>query len=123
MIETMRESTVKSKRGPLGATAGVAAAVLMSLSALTSCADGVDNAYLPDNVNSASSIAESIMWADAIVTVKSSQSGSTYFQLDEKNTLEPYKWTNPFRTEVRALLSFSDTKMSSDMFSKLVTVN
>lgn len=123
MIETMRESTVKSKRGPLGATAGVAAAVLMSLSALTSCSDGVDNAYLPDNVNSASSIAESIMWADAIVTVKSSQSGSTYFQLDEKNTLEPYKWTNPFRTEVRALLSFSDTKMSSDMFSKLVTVN
>lgn len=97
--------------------------LLMSLLFLA-CAGGIED-YNGDpwHDGSASNLPESISWANAIVTVKSSQAGRYYFQLDDNTTLEPYNWPNPFHKEVRALLAYSDTRKSSDLCTKLVSVS
>ncbi len=59
---------------------------------------------------------------NALVTIKTTESGTNYFQLDEKTTLEPKGWTNPYKREVRALLKYSELPESSDGFSKKVAV-
>ncbi len=60
---------------------------------------------------------------NAIVTVRKSASGKTYFQLDEKTTLEPLGWKNPFKSQTRALVSYSETSEESKEFTKAVRVN
>ncbi len=84
----------------------VAALTLAAL--LSSCAKG-DDAYLFPSPN-------------ALVTIKTAESGETYFQLDEKTTLEPVNWTNPYKREVRALLSYSEEAGDGGLFSKKVKV-
>ena len=59
---------------------------------------------------------------NALVTIKTTGSGVNYFQLDEKTTLEPKGWTNPYKREVRALVNYSELSEASDRFSKMVTV-
>lgn len=90
----------------------IALAVLAAVSAmavsLSSCSkDDVDYVYLGPN---------------ALVTIKTTESGTDYFQLDEKTTLEPKGWTNPYKREVRALLKYSELSESSDLFSKKVAI-
>ena len=59
---------------------------------------------------------------NALVTIKTTESGTSYFQLDEKTTLEPKDWNNPYKREVRALLKYSEIPEASTLFSKKVTV-
>ena len=59
---------------------------------------------------------------NALVTIKTTDSGVTYFQLDEKTTLEPKGWVNPYKREVRALLKYSELPEASGRFSKMVAV-
>ncbi len=58
---------------------------------------------------------------NALVTVKTN-GADTYFQLDEKTTLEPKGWSNPFKREVRALLRYEENKEASRLYSKTVKV-
>ncbi len=61
---------------------------------------------------------------NAIVTVKTSASGKTYFQLDDKTTLEPVGWKNTFGGECRAMVNYSELMLSSVSFcDKQVRVN
>lgn len=77
---------------------------------LSSCSKGDDMSVRPG--------------PNAIVTVKTSDSGSCYFQLDEKTTLEPKGWTNPYKREVRALLKYSELPADAgSLYSKTVTVD
>ncbi len=93
----------------------IALAVLAAVSALTvsmsSCSKD-DGYFYPDSYSG----------PNALVTIKTTESGTDYFQLDEKTTLEPKGWTNPYRREVRALLKYSELPESSDLFSKKVAV-
>ncbi len=60
---------------------------------------------------------------DAIVTVKTLESGETYFQVDGKTTLLPVDWKNPYKGETRALLRFEELPdANSGSFSKSVRV-
>ena len=90
----------------------IALAVLATMAALTaslsSCSKD-DGKYVYPGPN-------------ALVTIKTTESGTNYFQLDEKTTLEPKGWTNPYKREVRALLKYSELPEASDLFSKKVTV-
>lgn len=45
---------------------------------------------------------------NGLVTIKTTDSGVSYFQLDKKTTLEPTNWKNPYKREVRALLQYSE---------------
>lgn len=60
---------------------------------------------------------------NAVVTVKTSASGATYFQLDEETTLEPVEWRSPYKSETRALLNYSELTSESADFTKQVKVN
>ncbi len=92
-------------------TLAIAAAAAAMTASLSSCSK------LDDNINDAS------YWGpNALVTIKTTESGTDYFQLDEKTTLEPEGWTNPYKREVRALLKYSKLSESSDLFSKKVAV-
>jgi hypothetical protein len=62
------------------------------------------------------------LW-NAMVTVKSLESGTIYFQLDETTTLQPVSWENIFGKEVRALVNYTELPQDSEMFTKAVTVN
>ena len=99
--------------------------LLLSLFLMPSCVSLSNDEYDINDIypSQVSSLAESIQWADALVTVKSSQSGSFYFQLDDKTTLEPAEWGNPYHNEVRALLAYSETKIVSKLCSKTVHVD
>ncbi len=91
-------------------TLAIAAAAAAMTASLSSCSK------LDDNTNDA-------YWGpNALVTVKTTDSGASYFQVDEKTTLEPQGWTNPYKREVRALLRYSETSEASDLFSKKVKV-
>lgn len=59
---------------------------------------------------------------NGLVTIKTTDSGVTYFQLDEKTTLEPTNWKNPYKREVRALLQYSEEPGDAGVFSKKVKV-
>lgn len=59
---------------------------------------------------------------NALVTVKTTALNNTYFQLDEKTTLEPKGWNNPYKREVRALLRYEEDPEASTLFSKKVKV-
>ena len=59
---------------------------------------------------------------NAIVTVKTSDEGKTYFQLDKETTLDPLDWKNPYAREVRALLRYSEEPGDAGRFSKNVKV-
>ena len=117
----------EKKMGNCNVTGYLAVMVLLAVLSVQSC----NKADMPDynDITNQQSTAiiqgmeESIRWADAIVTVKSSQSGRIYFQLDQDVTLEPAEWTSPFHKEVRALLSYSDLSGESDLCSKIVKVN
>ena len=86
----------------------VAAVVTALAGALSSCAKlDSDYAYYGPN---------------AVVTIKTAESGETYFQVDKKTTLEPKGWTNPYKKEVRALLRYSEDPEASALFSKKVRV-
>lgn len=91
-------------------TLALAAAVSAMIASLSSCSklDGSDNYIYAPN---------------AIVTVKTTSEGATYFQLDEKTTLEPAGWTNPYKREVRALLRYAEESEPSALFSKKVRVD
>lgn len=89
------------------AIAAAAAAMTASLSSCSKLDDDTDAFYWGPN---------------ALVTVKTTDSGASYFQVDEKTTLEPQGWTNPYKREVRALLRYSETSEASDLFSKKVKV-
>lgn len=83
-------------------------AALTLAALLSSCSKG-DKGYLFPSPN-------------ALVTIKTAESGETYFQLDEKTTLEPVNWTNPYKREVRALLCYSEESGDGGLFSKKVKV-
>ena len=119
----MRKSAVFLKRKGVRSVIGLVSVAVIPFF-FQSC-DGGDFDDLWDKsyeTASVSNIQESIGWANAIVTVKSSQSGRFYFQLDDDTTLEPSDWKNPFHKEVRALLSYADLKIASDLCSKTVRV-
>ncbi len=60
---------------------------------------------------------------NAIVTVKTLESGQTYFQVDGKTTLLPVDWKNPYKGETRALLRYEElSDGNSGQFSKSVNV-
>ena len=59
---------------------------------------------------------------NGLVTIKTTDSGVTYFQLDKKTTLEPTNWKNPYKREVRALLQYSEEPGEVGLFSKKVKV-
>lgn len=59
---------------------------------------------------------------NALVTIKTTDSGTTYFQVDEKTTFEPVNWKNPYKREVRALLQYSEEPGDGGVFSKKVKV-
>ena len=90
-----------------------------------SCSGNLDTDFDDmDDVSSAmvSSLSNDIKWANAIVTVRTASSGKDYFQLDEKTTLEPIDWENPFSGEVRALVAYSDSDRRSGFCTRCVTV-
>ncbi len=60
---------------------------------------------------------------NGMVTVKTLESGTVYFQLDEKTTLHPVSWSNVFGKEVRALLDYIELSQECDLFTKEVKVN
>lgn len=62
-------------------------------------------------------------YANALVTVKTHESGTVYFQLDETTTLQPVSWNNTFGKEVRALLYYQELAQDSELFTKVVKVN
>lgn len=62
------------------------------------------------------------LFPDGIVTVKTTDSGVSYFQLDAKTTLEPVDWKNPYKKEVRALVSYEELADASGLCSKKVKV-
>ena len=117
----------EKKMGKSTVTGCLAVTMLFAMLSLQSCnkAEMMDFNDITKERSTAiiKGMEESIRWADAIVTVKSSQSGQIYFQLDQDVTLEPAEWTNPFHKEVRALLSYSDLGAKSDLCSKKVKVN
>ena len=100
-------------------------AFLLPLLIMPSCVGLSDEGFDINDMYPAqvSSLEESIKWANALVTVKSSQSGTFYFQLDDNVTLEPAEWGNPYHKEVRALLAYSDTKQASALFTRKVHVD
>ena len=117
----------EKKKGNRNVTGGMAVMVLFIVLSMQSCSkaemmDFQDIIY-QQSTAIIQGMEESIKWADAIVTVKSSQSGSIYFQLDQDVTLEPAEWTNPFHKEVRALLSYTELSGQSSLCSKLVKVD
>lgn len=61
--------------------------------------------------------------ANAIVTVRLSSMGFTYFQLDESTTLEPSGWETQEDGEFRALLNYSVLDRKSRYCTKVVKVN
>lgn len=60
---------------------------------------------------------------NALVTIKTTDAGNTYFQLDKNTTLEPKGWTNPYKLEVRALLRYTEDSEANSLFSKTVRVD
>lgn len=60
---------------------------------------------------------------NAVVTVKSDESGKVFFQLDDETTLEPVGWKNPYGGEVRALLNYTELPDDSDSTSRKIRVN
>lgn len=87
------------------AAASVIAALTFSVS---SCSTG-DDVWLQPKPN-------------AIVTIKTTDSGNSYFQLDKKTTLDPVNWNNPYKREVRAFLIYSEEPGDAGVFSKKVKV-
>ena len=69
-----------------------------------------------------SGLQEDIRWANAIVTVRRSFSGRSYFQLEDDVTLDPVGWDNPFKEEVRALVAYTGLDRESDFCTKAITV-
>lgn len=61
--------------------------------------------------------------ANGLVTVKTLESGTVYFQLDETTTLQPVSWKNYFGKEVRALVNYTELSVDSELFTKAVRVN
>lgn len=89
---------------------GLAAASVMAALALSVSSCSTDNdGYLLPNPN-------------GIVTIKTTDSGNSYFQLDEKTTLDPVNWKNPYKREVRAFLKYSEEPGDAGVFSKKVKV-
>jgi hypothetical protein len=86
------------------------AALLVLPAAATSCS------------NMDSDFADFTLNPDALVTVKTTDDGQSYFQVDSLTTLEPTAWTNGYGKEVRALLKYSETSKKSDRFSRTVKV-
>ena len=125
MIEAMKRS-FETKKGNRIVTGCLAMMMLSSVFSFYSCTsdslEDIEGIMYKEGTAMIKGMEESIRWADAIVTVKSSQSGQYYFQLDQDTTLEPADWTNPYHKEVRALLSFSGLNEKSDLCSKKVKV-
>lgn len=93
--------------------------VVLPLLALFSCSE---EGTLISEETGVNSMPESMRWADAIVTVRTSSLGRDYFQLDDYSTLDPRGWDNPFSREVRALVAYSELKEKSDFCTKSVKV-
>lgn len=102
----------------------MAALALLPLLSTLSCSDSdrLEISDLREQTAVVSGLKEDISWANAIVTVRKSSSGRSYFQLDERVTLEPVDWENPFSNEVRALVAYSDLGQKSDLCTKTVSV-
>ena len=97
-------------------------AVLTLLAVLaTACDRGEFDSSLSQTAELAS-LQDDIRWANAIVTVSKSYSGRDYFQLDERTTLEPVGWNNPYSEEVRALVAFSDLGPGTGFCTRSVAV-
>ena len=66
-------------------------------------------------------------YPNAIVTVKTTPAGETYFQLNDETVLFPVDWKNTYKKEVRALVNYSevtdDAKNSNSSTEKQVRVN
>lgn len=90
---------------------GLAAASLLSVLTLS-----LSSCMKDDGVNSFPN-------PNALVTVKTTDSGISYFQMDEKTTLEPVSWKNNYKREVRALLRYSEEPGDAGVFSKKVKVD
>ena len=75
-----------------------------------------------DKTAQVSNLQGDIKWANAIVTVRKSYSGRSYFQLEERVTLDPVGWENPYSGEVRALVAYSGLGQKSDFCTKAVAV-
>lgn len=87
-------------------------AVLLPVMMFDSCAK--------ENMNAPVS---NLAYPNAIVTVKTNHTGVTYFQLDDKTTLEPVGWKNPYKAETRALVNYSELQEKSTDFSRKVRIN
>jgi len=60
----------------------------------------------------------------AIVTVKTLDSGETYLQVDEKTTLLPVDWKNPYKGETRALVNYDElSEANNGPFTHSVRIN
>ncbi|MBQ6254057.1 MAG: NigD-like N-terminal domain-containing protein [Bacteroidales bacterium] len=99
-------------------------AALALFPALYSCSNEFEDMDMISDMTSTriSSLQNDILWANAIVTVRTATSGRDYFQLDENTTLEPVGWKNPFSGEVRALVAYSDLDRRSAFCTRCVTV-
>lgn len=89
--------------------------IIMAASALTlfSCSFESDRDYADANNGK----------ANALVTVKTLETGETYFQVDDSTTFEPVGWTNTFKEEKRALCNLTVLEEKSEKFDKKVSVN
>ena len=99
-------------------------AALALFPALYSCSNEFEDMDMISDMTSTriSSLQNDILWANAIVTVRTATSGRDYFQLDESTTLEPVGWKNHFSGEVRALVAYSDLDRRSAFCTRCVTV-
>lgn len=99
-------------------------AALALFPTLYSCSNEFEDMEMISDMTSTriSSLQNDILWANAIVTVRTATSGRDYFQLDESTTLEPVGWKNPFSGEVRALVAYSDLDRRSAFCTRCVTV-
>lgn len=92
--------------------AALAFTATLMASSVSSCSVG-DNGISYDDIR-----------PKAIVTVKTLESGETYFQVDEKTTLLPVDWKNPYKGETRALLNYDElSEANNGPFTKSVKVN
>jgi hypothetical protein len=58
----------------------------------------------------------------SIVTVKTLDTGETYFQLDDETTVEPVNWTNPYKDDIRIFADLEILRDTSEKFSRKVRV-
>lgn len=116
----MKKNVGKLKKDPLLSSHLLALLTVFALLATACVTEEYDSSL--SQTAELSSLQDDIRWANAIVTVRRSASGKNYFQLDERTTLDPVGWDNPFSEEVRALVAFSDLGPGTGFCTRTVAV-